>query len=475
MKNIYLFLVFILVTIMSPPGKIAAQSLYPPTNLNAVFIEDAVYLTWLKPQNPMGQTPAGLIGYRVYRQGIQIGQINDPDTLGFYDMTVDTSGYYTYGVTAYYDMTPYGNPGVFQESVPGEITIYYQGPYCVMPFYEPWNSGNFSYNDWKLEPASSNNWSVATSTGNPAPTAMFGGSPVVTNYSHLMKSIQFGKSHTGCSRYFLDFDYKLEDVSADSTEKLTAGIFHNSSWYEAIVFKNKGTTDWIHVSVEVTNFIYSEFRIGFTASGVNSSHISSWMVDNIHLYGLCGDPLELQAEVNQNVVTLTWEPPACTSYTGLLGYDIWRTDPSGLPPFYRLNTSPVTALEYSDVLPANTPPGTLKYRVTALFKDTITGNILCESPGTDTVQVDYRLGVPKTEGSGVKVSPNPASTFIRVTSDILLNGYQLFNSCGSAVAGASIPDTKEIEISVKSLKAGIYFLRVKDVNGKTGSERVVIK
>ena len=89
--------------------------LYPPTNLT-IFIACAAWLNWDKPQDPGGATPPGLLGYRIYCDGVLIHYTPNPDTLEYWDYLVN-NGTFTDSVTAYYDLTSYGYPGEFGESL----------------------------------------------------------------------------------------------------------------------------------------------------------------------------------------------------------------------------------------------------------------------------------------------------------------------------------------------------------------------
>ena len=83
MKNIY---VLILTLWLIPVFHLQSQVvLYPPLNLQATHVEVLIYMAWNKPQTPSGSTPDGLLGYRIYRNGVFLHAINGPDTLYFYD------------------------------------------------------------------------------------------------------------------------------------------------------------------------------------------------------------------------------------------------------------------------------------------------------------------------------------------------------------------------------------------------------
>ncbi|MEI7897913.1 MAG: hypothetical protein WCJ26_12820, partial [bacterium] len=89
-----------------------------------------------------GGTPAGLIGYNIYRGGVFIHYNPHQDSLTYYDYGLNP-GTYKYDVKAKYNLTTYGFPGQFGESLGntlGEQTVTLN---CgtPLPFYEPWDAG----------------------------------------------------------------------------------------------------------------------------------------------------------------------------------------------------------------------------------------------------------------------------------------------------------------------------------------------
>lgn len=72
------------------------EILNPPLNLTATVNNLDVHLAWSAP----AQTRA-LLGYKVYRNSVLIGTIDNPATLTYDDLAL-TSGLYSYGVTAVY-------------------------------------------------------------------------------------------------------------------------------------------------------------------------------------------------------------------------------------------------------------------------------------------------------------------------------------------------------------------------------------
>ena len=282
-----------------------------PINLQGTGIDNAAYLSWNKPQaflKTYGTAP-GLIGYIIYRNGIFLDSISNPDTISHYDYNL-YPGTYSYGVSALYDLTPYGFPGMVDESLPAgpvDVIINYG---VILPFYEPWNTGNFSYNSWIFSPEQGN-WKIVTDEGNPAPCVAFSANPQRTNYSYAMESPVINAVGITCSKIWLDFDYRLQDFANNSTEKITVELYYNDKWNLIIEEKNSGSLGWTARHIDITPVRDKAFKLRFLAIGENSENIISWEVDNIYIYAVCKPARNLAGDALGLDVRLTWSPPEC--------------------------------------------------------------------------------------------------------------------------------------------------------------------
>ncbi len=157
------------------------------TQSNTSGIANLVWAVELRAGGGPPPGGAGLLGYNIYRDGPLVHFVGDPDTLFWYDFTVEP-GVHSYQVSAWYELTPYGFPGQFDESLlegPVEIDIECGVP---LPFFEPWTNGSFSFQNWtfmvnNLVSPTSTNWLVSSSVGNPAPSADFSWVPIQYDYS----------------------------------------------------------------------------------------------------------------------------------------------------------------------------------------------------------------------------------------------------------------------------------------------------
>jgi hypothetical protein len=257
------------------------------------------------------QAPAAvtLLGYRVFRDNVKIADINDPNTLEYYD-TFLNPGNYCYKVDGWYNVAPFNPPTLRDNSQPA-------GPECVniaygypLPFYEPWTQASFGYQNWTL-PAGQANWSINTALGNPLPCADFSWQPMVTNYDISLTSPAIDASAWTCADIWLDLDVKLVDRNATGDEKLDIDIKVNGNWINKASLSNTGSMDWTMKHLDITNVKGKAFQIRLRAYGANSADLLHWYVDNIHAYGVCHAPQTLTGVQNQFTTTLTWAAPAC--------------------------------------------------------------------------------------------------------------------------------------------------------------------
>ena len=186
----------------------------------------------------------GLLGYIIYRDGARIDTVMSPDTLFYYDFTVNP-GTHSYAVSAWYDLTDYLTPPpppmtVFDESM-------LEGPVDIdiecgreLPFFEPWTQGSFTFNDWTLSSPSNTNWSVSAAIGNPAPSADFSWEPIQYDYSLSLETPVLNGGPFTCATIWCDFDYKLIDRNSTGAEKLFVDVFYKGAWKKVAEFFKYG-------------------------------------------------------------------------------------------------------------------------------------------------------------------------------------------------------------------------------------------
>ena len=377
-------------------------------------------------------------------------------------------------MTAYYELTPYGHPGEFGESiaVSGTVVIIWDSPF---PFYEPWNQASFGYQMWSFIPVSGN-WVINTSLGNPLPTASFTGTPAVTNYSFTLQSMPVNNYAFSCANVYFEFDSRLIVNNPTLQEKLIIEIYYDHTWHPKDTLVNDQSTAWVHHKIDITESSGIGARLGFRATGNNSADIVEWDVDNIYVYAVCFKPPDFGISKTGNIVHLTWGTP-CTGKTlnpdqvdssTLIGYNVYRTKIDSLPPYGRLNQSLLTVTGYYDTIPL--VDGYYCYYVTAIYQDSNNpGSIICE-PSSDTLCVRYYSGINEEQKIPVRIYPNPVSDIVNIESDQASNGIEILNFLGETVYSDSFTKTKNFNISMKHITQGIYLVKI-----KSGKETIVEK
>jgi hypothetical protein len=192
-----------------------------------------------------------------------------------------------------------------------------------IPFTEDWSSGSFTTHNWSF-PEGQGSWVVVTNYGDPSPSVAFYGYPTDTNYSHNLLSVWFDGEEFQCSDIWLDFDLNLTIVQPTGTENLTIGKVYDTTWIPLKTLKNDASFGWKHYHLYMGFANNHYFKIGFIASGANSTALSSWIIDNIHLDYVCQTASNLveTGTTNNDSIFLSWTPPRCrTGELTVLIYD----------------------------------------------------------------------------------------------------------------------------------------------------------
>jgi hypothetical protein len=255
--------------------------LYPPLNLTAASIENAVLFSWDNSVGTDGLPLPNLLGYDLYLDDIFITYV-EPDTVNQYWLLNQIYGTYCLDVTAIYDLTLYGYTGT-AESIKA-------GPACaeicclpLLPFIEGWHTGSFATNQWTAD----TNWIIAGQMGNPMPCAEFNWNPPQTDYAYALESyfMDAQTSTTTPYKLWLDFDLALHDRNATSAEMLSAEVWDGLTWVPVGWYSNTGdrpfTTEHIDITAQAKERV---FKIRFRAGGASSADIYYWLVDNIKVY-----------------------------------------------------------------------------------------------------------------------------------------------------------------------------------------------
>ena len=140
----------------------------------------------------------------------------------------------------------------------------------------------------------------------------------------------------------------------------------------------------------------------------------------------------------------------------IAGYNIFRRHVTDQ--YFKVNTSPVQSLQFKDVVYSSFYP--YSYYVTADYLLASTNNFLCESAGTDTITLeivtDSRV---KEESLWLKVFPVPAFKSLNISSQYLIDQYQISDLLGRIIKSEVNLMKNQVEIDITPLPAGIYILK----------------
>ena len=84
------------------------------------------------------------------------------------------------------------------------------------------------------------------------------------------------------------------------------------------------------------------------------------------------------------------------------------------------------------------------------------------------------LGVNALELKSVSIYPNPTSGNFTLKGKIVIVSYELYNVQGQLIKNKKNIMSIETEINISEQTEGIYFLKIKDVNGNSFSEKIIL-
>jgi len=149
----------------------------------------------------------------------------------------------------------------------------------------------------------------------------------------------------------------------------------------------------------------------------------------------------------------------------LTGFDIYRTDESGLPPYSRLNLDPLSDTGYVDILPPGITSGSFRYYVTSVFHDPLTSLFICES-SSDTILVDPYTGIYPLRQSILQMWPNPTTGNLSFLSKDPVKCVSLISALGIIYSCPIIKEDNCIyHIDISRHPSGIYLLHVATESG----------
>lgn len=439
-----------------------SEYLIPPTNLEGTETELHAYLSWDHPiyienkkLNP-DSIPANLLGYNIYRDGDSIDRVYYPTNEYWDDPVGPFIGTHNYSIKAVYLLIPYGFPGQTGnsgEEGPVEVII---ASCCGLPFLDDFSSGTFT--QWY--DVYCDNWIINQNSGNPAPAAQFQAHDTLIDYFCGFETWDMGRDYEDII-IEMEFDLKLDDISASGTEYFKLFIHSPDTMYEAFQISNNGSFGWTHFVVDVSEFTRNnpDYTFYFAANGENGSNISNWLLDNIEARLYCPAPYDLIAELEPPYVHLEWQSPDTMSggkNRELAGYHIYREE-NNSGEWDLLNENPIPETTYTDELDEN---AFYAYFVKVVFN--ISEAEICTSDSSNNAHVSAYAGMKEqTQQNGIRIYPNPAHEKIKVVSQWEIKSLQLINAMGKIIHRINNPGKNSINIALDGLTGGLYYLEVK--------------
>ena len=280
------------------PAMAFSQSGYYPPPSSVAFHNDTLTIF---PPDSLPVDPVVLLGYNIYVDSIffdNITAINPADTIDFiFEIPELLPGNHEFCAKAFY------NEWISDAACDTGLVNYgYE-----LPFLEDWSSGGFDENLWET---ASGNWVVENNDGNPAPALQFKGNPGLTDYEVSIESYPIIATDMTVGRIWLNFNLKLDATVFSGNEWLYVQVWNwtINNWQTVAEYQNDEAWPWSSERINIRTIAMTRvFRIRFLATGLNSTEINSWTIDNIHLFRNCLEPSDLQVEEHLNYNQLNWD------------------------------------------------------------------------------------------------------------------------------------------------------------------------
>jgi hypothetical protein len=432
--------------------------LFPPRNQDVYMDGDSIRYSWSPPSGTWNidkhadEFPDALVGY-VMRY------VTADDTLRFdfnspWDTTFsmarpdcDTANI---TITALYDLSNYGYPGMLAESDHNDLIEIIPGLPIYGEFYEDWSTMSFYHNCWNDV-----GYGIAliADQGNPGPALVFQNPD--NHYQAYLTSIPISIPQSDDAILFLEFDLNLTCSGQSGYEILDYQVLPDGStdWQLVQGFSNAlGNINWQNFKIDLSGFIETDlFQFRMKFEGIGSEPVQ-WKVDNIHVHSVCYGPPTLQAEMTgENEVNLNWNSHSNTrSVTAFDHYNIFRKFNDN--DFLLLATT--TDTFYTDYPDSG---GRYCYQVNAAYND---NGIICESSLSDSAWTISTYTISeKNVDDCISIYPNPVNERLFMRSDEKMLGYILFNSLGYEVS-KDCTSGFNYAVEMKDKYPGIYFLQI---------------
>ena len=303
----------------------------------------------------------------------------------------------------------------------------------IGPIKETFETGDFSAFEW--ESLGSAPWLIDNSTANSGIYSARSGA--ISNGNLTTLQVEVDVIEDGEISFF------LKTSTEGDRDKLT---FYIDNVTEGIW---SGVTDWSRVSFPVSpgwhRFRWIYMKDGSGSYGEDCCWIDDVQFPSVHTFTLL-PAIELEAQVVENKVTLTWE----------------AQDPTD-DYLIRRNGTPI-AMQHETSFTEWLNLGTYTYSVTAISSEG-----LQSIPAFITVEITV-LGIDSIENT-LRVYPNPIRGYLNISYELPFS-YKLFNSIGQQIwEGESMGD---VRMDCSTLPQGMYILLVA-TEAETYTKKIIVQ
>lgn len=188
------------------------------------------------------------------------------------------------------------------------------------------------------------------------------------------------------------------------------------------------------------------------------------------------------------VVNFVPTPLLPVEAVGLLSKDVWLTiqTTENLPPAtysWNIPGALINDINVNDQFVDVFFPGTLPNSLTGYV--TINGGALCANntytyqfllrPNSARKRVDNLNEGDNTNNKNITVSPNPANTWTRITSNKIIKSIEVHNSTGKLITKIAGTNQQFIILNTANFQSGIYFIKIFSKEGIAINKVVIQK
>ncbi len=229
----------------------------------------------------------------------------------------------------------------------------------------------------------------------------------------------------------------------------------DKGWY------NDGST-WSHMSAYGYNDCVYGVRINAIADGGKKTIVAGETAATPLVGGSQAGVLAINHSGRMTVAGATVNFTELLGNRGVVGYNVYQDGVLVTP-------TPITATTFTHVV--NAPFANHCYTVKAVHA--AFENATMESVATAEACADP-TGITPATAEGIKVYPNPASSFVNVVTISETRQIILVNYLGQVVRKMTVSGAETLKLDVSAYESGIYFIKFIAQDGSESVERITV-